>query len=83
MKEKLFTLKMNGYCCSQIVMQIGLEQMGRENEDMVEALFNRCDTARIFAFYNIFDFFWKMKDLLVNNTSVRNNIYGNVVVDET
>ena len=46
MKEKLFTLKMNGYCCSQIVMQIGLEQLGRENEDLVEAMAGLCDGAK-------------------------------------
>ena len=30
MQEKIFTLKMNGYCCSQIIMEIGLELMERE-----------------------------------------------------
>lgn len=46
MEEKIFTLKMNGYCCSQIIMQIGLEMLGKENEDLVEAMAGLCDGAK-------------------------------------
>ena len=46
MQEKIFTLKMNGYCCSQIIMEIGLELMDRENPDLVEAMAGLCDGAK-------------------------------------
>lgn len=46
MKEKIFTYKMNGYCCSQIVMQIGLEMLGRENDELVEAMAGLCDGVK-------------------------------------
>ena len=37
---------MNGYCCSQIVMQIGLEMLGRENDELVEAMAGLCDGVK-------------------------------------
>ena len=46
MKEKIFTYKMNGYCCSQIVMQIGHEMLGRENDELVEAMAGLCDGVK-------------------------------------
>lgn len=46
MQEKIFTLKMNGYCCSQIIMEIGLELMERENPELVEAMAGLCDGAK-------------------------------------
>ena len=46
MKEKIFTLKMNGYCCSQIIMEIGLEMLGRKNDELVESVAGLCDGAK-------------------------------------
>lgn len=46
MKEKVFELKMKGYCCSQIVMQIGLEYIGKENEELVEAMAGLCEGVK-------------------------------------
>lgn len=46
MKEKIFTLKMNGYCCSQIIMAIGLELLGKENDALIEAMAGLCDGAK-------------------------------------
>ena len=42
MKEEIFTLKMNGYCCSQIIMEIGLKKIGKENYELVEAAAGLC-----------------------------------------
>lgn len=46
MQGKIFTLKMNGYCCSQIIMEIGLELLGKENPELVEAMAGLCDGAK-------------------------------------
>lgn len=46
MKEKIFTLKMNGYCCSQMVMEIGLEKLGIENPQLVEAVAGLCEGVK-------------------------------------
>ena len=32
MKEELFELKLQGYCCSQMVMEMGLRALGKQNE---------------------------------------------------
>jgi hypothetical protein len=34
----MFDLKLKGYCCSQIIMALGLEDMGKENDDMIAAM---------------------------------------------
>ena len=46
MKEGIFTLKMKGYCCSQIVREIGLEREGMKNDMLVEAMAGLCDGAK-------------------------------------
>ncbi|MDO4544802.1 MAG: C-GCAxxG-C-C family protein [Bacillota bacterium] len=46
MKEEIFMLKMNGYCCSQIIMELGLKQLGKENPDLVEAMAGLCDGVK-------------------------------------
>lgn len=46
MKERIFELKMNNYCCSQIVMAIGLEKLGIENAQLIEAMAGLCDGAK-------------------------------------
>ena len=46
MKEKIFTLKMQNYCCSQIVMAIGLEKLGIENPQLIEAMAGLCEGVK-------------------------------------
>lgn len=46
MNEDIFTLKMNGYCCSQMVMELGLSSLGMENSQLVEAMAGLCDGAK-------------------------------------
>ena len=42
MKEELFELKLQGYCCSQMVMEMGLRALGKQNEDLIEAISALC-----------------------------------------
>ncbi|MGI6721375.1 MAG: C-GCAxxG-C-C family protein [Anaerovoracaceae bacterium] len=42
MEEELLEYSLRGYCCSQIVIDMGLRKMGRENQDMVEAAAGLC-----------------------------------------
>jgi hypothetical protein len=35
MNEDIFELKLHGYCCSQIIMELGLRKLGKENSDLV------------------------------------------------
>ena len=46
MKEKIFELKMKNYCCSQIVMAIGLQQLGMENPRLIEAMAGLCEGVK-------------------------------------
>lgn len=46
MREKIFTLKMKNYCCSQIVMAIGLEKLGMENPQLVSAMAGLCEGVK-------------------------------------
>lgn len=46
MKEKIFMLKMKNYCCSQIVMEIGLEKLGIENSQLVSAMAGLCEGVK-------------------------------------
>jgi hypothetical protein len=41
--EKLFELKLKGYCCSQIIMALGLEKLGKENDDLIAAMGAFCN----------------------------------------
>jgi hypothetical protein len=40
--SRIMELKLQGYCCSQIIMQMGLEGLGRENEDLITAMEGLC-----------------------------------------
>lgn len=46
MNEDIFILKMNGYCCSQIVMELGLGMMDMKNDQLVEAMAGLCDGVK-------------------------------------
>ena len=41
--ERMFDLKLKGYCCSQIIMQMGLDHLEKENEDLIGAMAGLCD----------------------------------------
>lgn len=43
MDEEILALKMKGYCCSQIIMMLGLSRMGKENDDLVKAMVGLCN----------------------------------------
>ena len=43
MEEEIFDLKMRGYCCSQIIMALGLNRMEKENPDLIAAMAGLCN----------------------------------------
>jgi hypothetical protein len=43
MNEDIFELRMRGYCCSQIIMELGLRKLGKENPDMIRAMAGLCN----------------------------------------
>lgn len=43
MNEEILDLKLKGYCCSQMIMEMGLRRLGKENEDLVAAMAGLCD----------------------------------------
>ena len=42
-EERIFELRMQGYCCSQIIVQLWLEEKGRENPDLIAAMRGLCN----------------------------------------
>ncbi len=43
MNEEIFELKLHGYCCSQIIMEMGLRRMNKENPDLIAAMAALCN----------------------------------------
>lgn len=43
MKQEIFELKLQGYCCSQILMELGLRKIGKENPDLITAMAGLCN----------------------------------------
>jgi hypothetical protein len=41
--ERIFDMKLKGYCCSQMIMAMGLEDLGRDNEDLIAAMGAFCN----------------------------------------
>jgi hypothetical protein len=41
--ERVFELKLKGYCCSQIIMALGLEDLEKENDDLIAAMGGLCN----------------------------------------
>jgi len=39
---RIHELSLKGYCCSQIMVQLGLDYVGKENPDMIEAVAGLC-----------------------------------------
>ena len=42
-KERLFEQKIKNHCCSQTIMELCLEDLGKENEDLVQAMAAFCN----------------------------------------
>jgi hypothetical protein len=40
--EQVNKLLLQGYCCSQIIMKLGLDEMNRDNEELVKAMKGLC-----------------------------------------
>lgn len=43
MNDAIMDLRLKGYCCSQIIMQMGLEKLGKENKDLVATMVGLCN----------------------------------------
>lgn len=43
MNEEILDLKLKGYCCSQMIMEMGLRRLEKENEDLIAAMAGLCD----------------------------------------
>jgi hypothetical protein len=43
MNDDIFELRMRGYCCSQILMELGLRKLGKENPDLVQSMAGLCN----------------------------------------
>ena len=43
MNQEIMELKLKGYCCSQIIMSLGLEKMGKQNPDLIAAMRGLCN----------------------------------------
>lgn len=43
MNEEILKLKLQGYCCSQIIMELGLRKLGKENPDLIAAMAGLCN----------------------------------------
>ncbi|MDR3294654.1 MAG: C-GCAxxG-C-C family protein [Clostridiales Family XIII bacterium] len=43
LNERLFEMKLKGYCCSRTIMALGLEDLGKENEDLIAAMGGFCN----------------------------------------
>lgn len=41
-ESRIFDLGLKGYCCSQIIVQLGLDALERENEDLINAVAGLC-----------------------------------------
>lgn len=43
MNQEILELKLQGYCCSQIIMELGLRKLGKENPDLTAAMAGLCN----------------------------------------
>ena len=43
MNQEILEMKLKGYCCSQIIMGLGLNQLNRENPDLIAAMAGLCN----------------------------------------
>lgn len=54
-----------------------------ENEYMIQALFDGCDAARVFAADHIADLFGQFQIFLLDNLFIFNNVDRNIVINES
>ncbi|MBR0597933.1 C-GCAxxG-C-C family protein [Sinanaerobacter chloroacetimidivorans] len=43
MNQDIFEMKMKGYCCSQMIMELGLKKLDKENPDLIAAMAGLCN----------------------------------------
>lgn len=43
MNQEILELKLKGYCCSQIIMGLGLKRLNKENPDLIAAMAGLCN----------------------------------------
>lgn len=43
MNQEILELKLRGYCCSQIIMEMGLRRLNKENPDLIAAMAGLCN----------------------------------------
>ncbi len=43
MNQDILELKLKGYCCSQIIMGLGLKKLEKENPDLIAAMAGLCN----------------------------------------
>ncbi len=43
MNQEILELKLRGYCCSQIIMELGLRELEKENPDLIAAMAGLCN----------------------------------------
>ena len=43
MNQDILELKLKGYCCSQIIMALGLKKLGKENSDLIDSMAGLCN----------------------------------------
>ncbi len=46
MSDRVLEMQMEGYCCSQMIMQWGLEHLGKDNPDLIAAMAGLCGGAK-------------------------------------
>lgn len=46
MNEEIFDLRLKGYCCSQIIMAMGLRRLEKDNPDLMAAMAGLCDGVK-------------------------------------
>jgi len=54
-----------------------------QDKNVIQFLLNGSDTARILTFYNVLDLFWKREGFLFDDLIILDDIYRDVVIDET
>ena len=42
MSDRILEMTLQGYCCSQMIMKLGLEYLGKDNPDLVTAMKGLC-----------------------------------------
>ena len=47
MSKRIFELSMQGYCCSQIIMILGLEEIKKDSPDLIAAMNGLCNGLQI------------------------------------